>query len=88
MSESIVPVGEVWLLWKPWHTAAAAHALLCTRGLARQDGYPFQGWFSMAAAERQVSVAFLSGTVEPGHLERRSKEQGEGRGRGDRAGSC
>lgn len=43
---------------------------------------------SRAAAEFQVSVAFLSGTAEPGHLERRSKEQGEGRGREGRAGSC
>lgn len=68
--------------------AAAARAPLRTRGQAGQAGHPFRGRFSMAAAECQVSVAFLSGTAEPGRLARRSEEQGEGRGRGDGAGSC
>lgn len=31
--------------------------VLCTRGRAGQAGCPLQGWFSMAAAERQVSAA-------------------------------
>lgn len=87
---TIVSAGEIrlWVAMEATDPAAAACAPLHTRGRARQAGHPFRGRFSMAAAERQVSAAFLSGTAEPGRLARRSKEQGEGRARGDGAGSC